>query len=854
MDKESFVNRRFVVESNAITAAYREGRLDAAIGHSYDLLDRIAKVDKLGFLRTLIRVQLASVLIDLRRLDEASAVLDGIVDHVEAESTRALILTRRCSILLGQAKYAEAKAAGLEVLTLDNPACWPYCKIYVAVAGHYLGEGLAARVRIDEVLADALDRGDVGIVRDVARTYAGLAVLDGDQSTQQWWDQVFSMADEYTNGGRPPAAGPCQEATGTEPPLWREAVDFLVSLPCRPNWNKLSYFDLDLYRFSSASLFSGPLHTQIAIFEEAGPPEHLANFLIGCLTSMKDEDRFVEFLTATHTFAKLRAAGITPAIPSRIRDSRFEIVKGNDPPHLIYLNWNSSSPWPWALAPVIAAVSMAYAGQCAALKKWYDAGVDLLFHHSQGEFATPWLDYAAQFAATRMGLMSVPPMVGWLLTWERLVNPRANRTEIIGMGFPRDFAESLAGSHIVGTSLHTLEGLGQMVEVYTPKQAAEHEIWGATAEVRSQLSDDPSMLEAHDRHVAEHCGFRGFFTDCAYNTTFPAVLTDDMPAYGSRSALGLAPDDPSYIGWDVADYALVKSRRVPVLDVRSLAEAQELVLAISNQDEAHQTLYFRGQTHAFDLERSPHARTWLLGDLPHSEISLPSAAHRRRFDYNDYHSLLQVAVQDEIYCRLDAEGTMWESWHHWWLSSWQNTPDQWYLSVAAFAQHYGAPTHGLDVTTSLDVAAWFAGHQLSQDEGGRYSYAPLPHAPDAEPRRRSIVYVIAPDEHVGRQPFHRLDDHNFHRITALRPLRQHAAFFAGAIPIHFNRLAEGVVAILRFDQPPAVPHLSYEYLFPGASEDAGYALAMDIKRKYQSSALQPLSDFFQEFVLRTPPG
>ena len=61
MDKESFVNRRFFVESNAITAAYREGRLDAAIGHSYDLLeshmcisiaaiwtDRIQKI-KVGF-------------------------------------------------------------------------------------------------------------------------------------------------------------------------------------------------------------------------------------------------------------------------------------------------------------------------------------------------------------------------------------------------------------------------------------------------------------------------------------------------------------------------------------------------------------------------------------------------------------------------------------------------------------------------------------------------------------------------------------------------------------------------------------------------------------------------------------
>ena len=28
--------------------------------------------------------------------------------------------------------------------------------------------------------------------------------------------------------------------------------------------------------------------------------------------------------------------------------------------------------------------------------------------------------------------------------------------------------------------------------------------------------------------------------------------------------------------------------------------------------------------------------------------------------------------------------------------------------VMALAQHYGLPTHGLDVTTSMDVAIWFA--------------------------------------------------------------------------------------------------------------------------------------------------
>jgi hypothetical protein len=36
-------------------------------------------------------------------------------------------------------------------------------------------------------------------------------------------------------------------------------------------------------------------------------------------------------------------------------------------------------------------------------------------------------------------------------------------------------------------------------------------------------------------------------------------------------------------------------------------------------------------------------------------------------------------------------------------------------ALLALAQHYGLPTHGLDITTSYDVALWFATNVFKND-------------------------------------------------------------------------------------------------------------------------------------------
>ena len=43
----------------------------------------------------------------------------------------------------------------------------------------------------------------------------------------------------------------------------------------------------------------------------------------------------------------------------------------------------------------------------------------------------------------------------------------------------------------------------------------------------------------------------------------------------------------------------------------------------------------------------------------------------------------------------------------------------------ALGQHYGIPTHGLDVTTSLDIATWFATNKWTNN-GEWASYAKKP--------------------------------------------------------------------------------------------------------------------------------
>ena len=153
----------------------------------------------------------------------------------------------------------------------------------------------------------------------------------------------------------------------------------------------------------------------------------------------------------------------------------------------------------------------------------------------------------------------------------------------------------------------------------------------------------------------------------------------------------------------------------------------------------------------------------------------------------------------------------------------------WILRFLALAQHYGLPSHGLDITTSPEVAVWFATNLFEKDQGsGKASYRHLPPEewpvnPDDWPVVvvcQAVTHSIEPSLH----DCHELDSFGF---TAARPVAQRARFFQGGHSDHQNRLAEAVVCVLRLAPGDYDTGLTFSDLFPSPSADPAYSAMLE---------------------------
>jgi hypothetical protein len=154
----------------------------------------------------------------------------------------------------------------------------------------------------------------------------------------------------------------------------------------------------------------------------------------------------------------------------------------------------------------------------------------------------------------------------------------------------------------------------------------------------------------------------------------------------------------------------------------------------------------------------------------------------------------------------------------------------------ALGQHYGLPTHGLDVTNSTDIAIWFATN-LYKITDGLASYRKKPEDEWGEdPVRWPVVFAcqqVTNSLGMSLQKCRELSDFG---LIAMRPERQKASFFHGGHSDHQNRLAETVVCAFRL-RPGAWPtSASFTELFPRPDEDPAYAamLAFADKPAYAS--------------------
>ena len=204
-------------------------------------------------------------------------------------------------------------------------------------------------------------------------------------------------------------------------------------------------------------------------------------------------------------------------------------------------------------------------------------------------------------------------------------------------------------------------------------------------------------------------------------------------------------------------YLCARERRIPMV---SATNFDELLAAVKNvrPTRAENALLFRGQVRHYRVPRPDHERRLLYGTTEVDELSFLTSASRERFPYDAFHARFQVFMQGLLYQSVplevfrrpvsdekdrlrrpfddDAVAHTYRQWRTWYGES------IWDLVVMGLAQHYGVPTHGLDLTDNLDTAVWFALNEFYTHPDGSRSKAWYRPLDGWEPGSEPVVYVV----------------------------------------------------------------------------------------------------------------
>ena len=348
-----------------------------------------------------------------------------------------------------------------------------------------------------------------------------------------------------------------------------------------------------------------------------------------------------------------------------------------------------------------------------------------------------------------------------------------------------------------------------------------------------------SDMEQQQAGFEELRNDRFLLIDSYYGHIWPIMGIRPVCAYGRTTDLPLSYDGLSerFINLKKREVFRVSRAgrvRIPRILVETYDELLDLIQAIREVlDEAGEKgkgIFFRGQTRHYSIPRHPKVCEFLYGTQSEDEVSLCTAASRAGFDYDHFASEFQLQLQSILYSKEEAAAFQ-KADNTWlaqpiyrcpfnhsgiaqkylkWLSSYLDS--SWDVVVMGLAQHYGIPTHGLDITSDLDTAIWFAKRQ-SQPHG--------------------VLYVIATDSHL----LHQLDNIADLGFEALRPRRQKAYLHYGGWGLHSNLCAEEVVAVVYLGEKiePANKK-SLSFLFPPPDEDLFYGNLLRLQKLTQDKS------------------
>ena len=486
------------------------------------------------------------------------------------------------------------------------------------------------------------------------------------------------------------------------------------------------------------------------------------------------------------------------------------------------LAWEEISPWPVAystffgqLGELIRVYALLIRKRCQEL-----AGVSILDHTSR-VLPTRFHYAAGSLGAWGGGTLNLQ-FLSFLAVSPSLGDPAINESVAVSLGYELSTAKILTESGLIAIS-------HEMAETIFEAQG-DSSLFGGTFVDEFNSANPPNGAELFK---AKRKDRDGYLLDKHYRSSFRAHDLGSQALYGARDVLR---DHYAafYKNLVFADLLRCKHYCVPMIDVSNPAELS----AITNEIPIHskEGIFFRGQTSLYPLSRHAKVKSMLFGDSTSLEPSLGTSAARSNFDYDQLHFALRYFIQDYVIRGASILEPFDEGRKRWQELSLSPLCELDY-AIMALAQHYGLPSHGLDVTTSTDIAIWFATNVWSK-AGNWATYRRKTEAEwGDDPVRWPVVFACQQVTHSLGMSLQKCRELSGFGLSAVRPDRQEASFFHGGHSDHQNRLAETVVCVFRLKPGSWRTHASYEQLFPPLEEDPAYAAMLQFA---STAAYQPL--------------
>lgn len=603
--------------------------------------------------------------------------------------------------------------------------------------------------------------------------------------------------------------------------------------------SSLDALDIDLYMFLKGMMSDHEEYfIQIPTGAESIKSKNLEPNLVSDILAINNHELYPSIVKDSFLARYFKITSDFPSIQS-IKLSR--ITPSSTDESLRQLTWTNPAPWPWGFAITLFSLSSLY---LAGLKNL----TDLQENYIESNWEPPsiisfsprtwprWIQMRyLSLGEFESGLVLAPAHLMEDFTREAVIDEKKNMLNFRDIGYTESEATSMTKGGLIAIRASAVSSALNNMEIPSLGGLVIDEINPANLPEEGVL--DIKSLPKEDLRY-------GLFVDRYYQTIFWARAPKDYGLYGSRNDLFRDHYDQFRKTVNVISSTRVKHYAVPIIEVNNLEEIRDIVKRFPRFPDTN--IFFRGQTRLYTLQRPSIVKKMLFSSDDVVEPSLLGAAPRRNLDYNLAHSALQLLVQDFLYEEAVNLGKHLENLHEEWFELAGSATASWDISIMALGQHYGIPTHGLDITSNLEVAVWFATHRFLSQEDGTALYESIKIDEWGEdPNSWPVILIIQTITNSIKPSIHNIQSLERLGLHALRPERQSALFFMGAHTIHSNRLAEAVACIIRLRPGSYETGINYEYLFPSTNEDPAYRLMLCLRDRYSSG---PLGQFFKEIV------